>query len=429
MKFSTPCVESLLSWVMALLVLCAPLQGYAAPLRNAPAPSVASPPLQIDELAKGLEGAWSLAFLPGGRLLVTQLRGDMRVIEADGLVGPPVEGLPAIKVVAAHGLHDVLLDPDFASNRWVYFTYLAPPPGEPGKAWPLAHWYAEVWAMPLAERRRHDLGMEVMARAKLSADYRRLTDVQVMVQGAERRIALARDGSLLVSGADRFRFYDTDLDGEQRDFSAEPDIRRNYSGSVLRIGRDGLIPADNPWLTRATVPPALYAHGLRDPEGLAVHPGTGEPWATDHGPQGGDEINIIRPGRDYGWPEVSYGVQYDANRSDGRKNVPVGTGLSWRAGVEEPVYVWVPSIAPSGMMFYTGDRFPQWRGNLFVGALAGKALVRLVLDGERVVAEERLLHELDLRVRDVRQGPDGSVYVLAGDRLLRLTPKPLPTRR
>ena len=352
-----------------------------------------------------------------------------RVIEADGRVGAPIEGLPAIKVVAAHGLHDVLLDPDFATNRTLYFTYLAPPPGEPGKAWPLAHWYAEVWAMSLAERRRHDLGMEVMARAKLSADNRRLTDVQVMVQGAERRIALGRDGSLLVSGADRFRFYDTDLDGEQRDFSAEPDIRRNYSGSVLRIGRDGVIPADNPWLSRTTVPPALFAHGLRDPEGMAVHPQTGEPWTTDHGPQGGDEINVIRPGRDYGWPEVSYGVQYDANRTDGRKNVPVGTGMNWRAGVEEPLYVWVPSIAPSGMMFYTGERFAQWRGNLFVGALAGKALVRLVLDGERVVAEERLLHDLDLRVRDVRQGPEGAVYVLAGDRLLRLTPKAAPARR
>ena len=239
MKFSTPCVESLLSWVMALLVLCAPLQGYAAPLRNAPAPSVASPPLQIDELAKGLEGAWSLAFLPGGRLLVTQLRGDMRVIEADGLVGPPVEGLPAIKVVAAHGLHDVLLDPDFASNRWVYFTYLAPPPGEPGKAWPLAHWYAEVWAMPLAERRRHDLGMEVMARAKLSADYRRLTDVQVMVQGAERRIALARAIAL----DPQIMLYDEPTSGLDPVTSAEINeliltLQRQFNTSSLIITHD-----------------------------------------------------------------------------------------------------------------------------------------------------------------------------------------------
>lgn len=401
----------------------------APPQRNAPPPAVASPPLQVDVLARGLDGAWSLAFLPDGRMLVSLLGGELRLVEADGRVGPPIEGLPSIKRVAAHGLHDVLLDPDFANNRTLYLTYLAPPPGEPGKAWPLAHWYAEVWALSLAERRQRDYGMEVMARARLSADNRRLTDVTVMLQGAERRIALDLQGNLLVSGADRFRFYETDLDGEQRDFAAEPDIRRNYSGSVLRIGRDGVVPQDNPWLVRATVPAALYAHGLRDPEGLAVHPQTGAVWATDHGPQGGDEINVIRPGRDYGWPEVSYGVQYDANRSDGRKSVPVGIGRSSRDGVEEPLYVWVPSIAPSGMLFYTGDRFPQWRGNLFVGALAGKALVRLVLEGEKVVAEERLLHDLDLRVRDVRQGPDGLVYVLAGDRLLRLAPRPAPSRR
>ena len=194
-------------------------------------------------------------------------------------------------------------------------------------------------------------------------------------------------------------------------------------GRVLRIGRDGSVPSDNPWLGRATVPVETYAQGLRDPEGSAVHPQTGLLWTTDHGPQGGDELNVIRPGKDYGWPDVSYGRQYDARRTDGRKNVPVGSTATARADVEQPVYYWVPSIAPSGMMFYTGDLFPAWKGDLFVGALAGQHLVRLVLKGERVVAEERLFADAKQRIRDVRQGPDGSVYLLAGSDLVRLTPK------
>ena len=170
-------------------------------------------------------------------------------------------------------------------------------------------------------------------------------------------------------------------------------------------------------------PPDTFAHGLRDPEGAAINPATGELWATDHGPQGGDEINIIRARKDYGWPDVSYGVQYDVRRTDGRKNVPVGNGTTAMEGVEQPIYFWVPSIAPSGMMFYTGDLFPEWKGNLFVGALAGQQLVRLVLNGERVVAEEKLLLDRKERIRDVRQGPDGAVYLLTSGGLLRLTPK------
>jgi glucose/arabinose dehydrogenase len=247
--------------------------------------------------------------------------------------------------------------------------------------------------------------------------------VEVLAEGSERRIALVPDGTLLVTGADRFRFYDSDLDGVEHDFTDNPDVRRNFSGRVLRIRRDGTIPPDNPWLGRATVPVETYAHGLRDPEGSAVHPQTGLLWTVDHGPQGGDELNVIRPGKDYGWPDVSYGRQYDNRRTDGRKNVPVGGGAGARADVEQPIYYWVPSIAPSGMMFYTGDMFPAWKGDLFVGALAGQHLVRLVLKGERVAAEERLLTDAKQRIRDVRQGPDGSIYLLAGSDLVRLTPK------
>ncbi len=169
--------------------------------------------------------------------------------------------------------------------------------------------------------------------------------------------------------------------------------------------------------------PETFAHGFKDPEGAAIHPQTGELWAIDHGPQGGDEINIVRAGKDYGWPDVSYGKQYDARQSDGRKNVSVGNGATSGKGVEEPIYYWVPSIAPSGMMFYTGDLFPEWKGNLFIGAMAGQHLVRLVLNGERVVSEEKLLADRKERIRYVRQGPDGSIYVISGAGILRLTPK------
>jgi glucose/arabinose dehydrogenase len=280
-----------------------------------------------------------------------------------------------------------------------------------------------VWTKPFIERRTMDLGTERVARARLSQDNRSLENVDDLAEGSERRIVIARDGTLLVTGADRFRFYDSDLDGVDHDFTENPDIRRNFSGRVIRINRDGSIPRDNPWLSRATVLRETFAHGFKDPEGAALHPDTGELWVTDHGPQGGDEIDIVRAGKDYGWPDVSYGTQYDARQSDGRKNVPVGNGRSAMNGVEQPVYYWFPSIAPSGMMFYTGSLFPEWKGNLFVGAMAGQHLVRLVLNGERVVAEEKLLLDLKQRIREVRQAPDGSVYVLAGSDLLRLRPK------
>lgn len=392
---------------------------------DAPAPKTPSPKLNIETITTRLNGPWSLAFLPDGNFLITEGSGTMRTIRPDGVVSAPIEGVPPVKVIAAQGLHDVALDPDFARNRTLYFTWFAPPRGEAPALWPNEFFYQQVWTKSLAERRTMNLGMERVARARLSEDNKRLENVEVLIDGGgERRIVIAPDGTLLITGADRFRFYDSDLDGVEHDFTDNPDIRRNFSGRVIRINRDGSIPKDNPWLNRATVLPETFAHGFRDPEGAAINPATGELWATDHGPQGGDEINIVRAGKDYGWPDVSYGVQYDQQRTDGRRNVPVGNGKHSMEGVEEPVYFWVPSIAPSGMMFYTGNVFPEWKGNLFVGSLAGTHLVRLVLDRQQhVAAEEMLLFDLKQRVRDVRQGPDGAVYVLAGNSLLRLTPK------
>jgi glucose/arabinose dehydrogenase len=390
---------------------------------DAPPPARASAPIDVRVVADGLTGAWAMAFLPDGNILVTQNAGTMRVVGRDGAVSAPLEGVPGVKSVAAQGLHDVVLDPMFGANRLIYFTYFAPPKGEKPATWPIEHFYEDVWTKPFAERRTMNLGTERVARARLSKDNRRLEDVEVLAEGVERRIVIARDGNLLVTGADRFRFYDSDLDGVAHDFSDNIDIRRNFTGRVIRIGRDGSIPKDNPWLTRATVLAETYAHGFKDPEGAALHPQTGELWSIDHGPQGGDEINIVRPGRDYGWPAVSYGTQYDARQADKRTNVPVGTGKTRMAGIEEPIYYWVPSIAPSGMLFYTGDLFPEWKGDLFVGAMAGQHLVRLVLKGERVVAEERLLTERKQRVREVRQGPDGAIYILSGPQLVRLSPR------
>ena len=386
------------------------------------APKSADFDVQI--ITERLDAPWSVAFLPDGSFLVTENGGTLRVVKTSGFVSAPIEGMPGVKSVGAEGLHEVVLDPDFARNRTIYFTYLAPVLGEAPGYYPLETLYDNVWSKPLAERRLMKIGREKVARARLSDDARRLENVEVIGDGiGERRIVVAPDGSLFISGADRFWLYESDLDGLEKPFLDNPDERRNFTGRVMHINRDGSIPRNNPWLSRSTVLAETWAHGFKDPEGLAIHPQTGDLWLIDHGPQGGDEINIVRPGRDYGWPNVTYGRQYDARQADGRKNVIVGTGRTSMDGVEEPRYYWVPSIAPSGMMFYTGSLFPSWRGNLFVGAMAGQHLVRLVLDGDKVVAEEKLLADRNWRIREVKQGPDGAIYLFAGNRLVRLAPK------
>ncbi|MDE3169810.1 MAG: PQQ-dependent sugar dehydrogenase [Acidobacteriota bacterium] len=383
---------------------------------NAPAPAKPSPPVNVQVVITRFMAPWAMAFLPDGKILVSERCGFMRVASLDGFYSAPIKGVPDTKIVAAESLHDVAIDPDFVHNRLIYFTYFAPPPGEDPGVWPLKYFYDNVFNAPVAVRRTMRVGEERLARARLSEDEKSLEDVQVLLDGVNRRIVFAPDGTMFVTGADRFRFYDANYDGEDHEVT-DADILRNFTGRVIRINRDGSIPKNNPFLNDPTVLPETYSYGHRDPEGAAINPATGKLWVVEHGPLGGDEVNIIQPGGNYGWPNVSYGRRYNG--------MPIaGTGATQKPGTIQPVYFWYPDIAPGSAMFYTGDMFPEWKGNLFVGGMGARSLIRLVLDGNRVVSEERLLTNLHERIRDVVQGPDGSIYILDDDgQLLRLTPK------
>lgn len=392
----------------------APKAAFAGQTR-APAPKAASK-VHVEVLVEGaLNNPWSLAFLPDGRMLITEVFGAMRIIDRRGVVSAPIGGVPGVKAIGGLGLQDVALDPDFAHNRTLYFTYFAPPPGEDPAIWP-----NEKSAGSLSERRRKPFGIERVARARLSEDDKRLDDVLTLLEGVERRIVVAADGTLFIAGSDRYRLYDSTGGGPNHEIS-DPDVLRNLTGRVAHINPDGSMPADNPFLGEATVSADTWSYGHRDPESLAINPATGELWIAEHGPMGGDEVNIVHAGRDYGWPNVSYGRQYTG--APVARTAAAREGITAKAGTEQPIYYWYPDVAPSGLMFYTGELFPGWKGNAFLGSLGENCLIRLVLDGSKIVAEEHLLLDRKQRVRDVRQGPDGAVYLLTDDgMLLRLTP-------
>ena len=383
---------------------------------KAPLPQKKSPPLKVDTIIPRFMAPWSLAFMPNGKMLVTERYGFIRVAQMDGFYSAPIAGVPDTKIVAAESLHDVVVDPDFAHNRMIYFTYFAPPPGEAPGVWPIDVFYKNVWNAPVAERRTMRVGEERVARARLSDDERHLENVEVLLDGVNRRIVFAPDGTMFITGADRFRFYDPPYDGTDHEI-LDPDVLRNFTGRVVRINKDGSIPKNNPFLDQPTVLPETYSYGHRDPEGAAINPSTGKLWVIEHGPLGGDKISIIKPGANYGWPNVSYGRRYNGD-------LLAGKGLTQKEGVEQPVYFWYPDIAPCGMIFYTGDMFPEWKGNLLIGGMGAKSLIRVVLDGDKIVAEEHLLTELNQRVREVEQGPEGALYVLTDDgRLSRVSRK------
>ena len=326
-------------------------------------------------LTEGLAFPWSLAFLPDGRMLVTERAGRLRVVSRDFKLDPrPIEGAPRVAAVGQGGLFDVALHPKYAENGWIYLAYNGS--GEGGH------------------------GTELM-RAKL--DGHRLTQAQVLFRMQPKSSGGRHFGGRIVFDRQSFLYLTLGDRGDQDRAQRFDD----HAGSVIRLHDDGRVPADSPFVKRAGARPEKFSLGNRNMQGAALHPGTGELWTHEHGPQGGDEVNVIRAGRNYGWPVITYGVNYGIGTR-------IGEGTH-KAGMEQPLHKWVPSIAPSGMAFYEGDKFPGWRGNLLVGALRDQMLVRLELDGEKVTREERLLKNALGRIRDVRVGPDGYVYLLTDD--------------
>lgn len=340
--------------------------------------------VRVVTVARGLEHPWGLALLPDGRMLVTERPGRLRIVERDGRISAPLAGVPEVWARGQGGLLDVALAPDFAQSRQIYLSY-----AEPG--------------------RPRGAGTTV-ARARLGSG--RLENVQVVFRQEPKRTAGQHFGSRLVFARDGSLFITTGDRGQRDDAQ---DLGRPM-GKVLRLRPDGTVPSDNPFVARPDALGEIWSYGHRNIQGAALHPETGALWTVEHGARGGDEVNVPKPGRNYGWPVISYGRHYSG--------ATIGEGTA-KPGMEQPVHYWDPSIAPSGMTFYTGDRFPAWRGNLFVGSLKFGLLVRLELDGERVTGEERLLERLGDRIRDVRQGPDGFLYLLTDERdgrVLRIEP-------
>jgi glucose/arabinose dehydrogenase len=330
-----------------------------------------------------LDYPWGLAFLPDGRMLVTGRRGQMNIVNAGGQVAPPLTGVPGVAFGGQGGLLDVALHPSFAENRLVYLTYAAA--GDGGAS------------TRLARGRLGDAG---------------LTDLKEIYEAVPRTSGGRHFGSRIAFGPDGFLYVAFGERG-QMESAQEPGMIR---GKVVRLRDDGSVPPDNPFAGRAGARPEIFTTGHRNPQGMTFNPRTGDLWLVEHGPRGGDELNLVRGGRNYGWPLVTYGIDYSGAK--------IGDGTS-KPELEEPARYWVPSISPSGLAIYFGDAFPNWRGSLFLGGLSGQVLTRLELDGTRVVHEERLLAGSIGRIRDVRAGPDGKLYLLgdgASGGLYRLDP-------
>jgi glucose/arabinose dehydrogenase len=340
-------------------------------------------PYKVEVVASGLAHPFALAFLPGGRMLVTIRSGGMRMVSGDGVVSEPLGGVPVItNPPRLGGMQDVILDQNFAKNRTLYFSYAVTAEGGNGT-----------------------LGR--ILSAKLAKDAKSIDEVKMLREGPmlPRRIVQARDGTLFI------------LSAEVASGGPNPQSLQSLLGKVLRINSDGTIPKDNPFLQQADADPALYAIGFRDSQGAALHPQTGELWTVENEPRGGDELNVVRAGKNYGFPIISYGRENNGNLINGGKTV--------QDGMEQPLYYWTPSVALSGMIFYTGNKLPGWKNNIFAGGLSGLQLVRLEIEGERVLAEEKLLRDRCRRMRDVRQGPDGLIYVITDDdngEILRIGP-------
>jgi aldose sugar dehydrogenase len=342
--------------------------------------------LEVRTIARGLANPWALAFLPDGKMLVTERPGRMRIVTSEGQVSPPLKGVPDVWASGQGGLLDVVIDKSFAQNKTIYFCF--------------------------AERTEGG-GRTTVARAKLNDGNGRLDDVKIIFrqQGPLSsgnhygcRIAQADDGNLFVALGDHFTHRD------------QAQNLGNHLGKLIRIAPDGSVPSGNPFAGRTDARPEIWSYGHRNVQALAINPASGDPWEIEHGPRGGDEVNLIGKGKNYGWPVIGYGIDYSGAKIH---------DATAKDGMEQPLKYWVPSIAPSGMAFYTGTLFPKWNGSLFTGALRGAVLVRLTLNGNAVTSEERLLQNLHERIRDVRQGPDGALWLLtdsSNGRVLRVAP-------
>jgi aldose sugar dehydrogenase len=341
--------------------------------------------LRVVTVTEGLVKPWSLAWLPDGRMLVTERPGRLRFVSADGALSPPIQGLPEIFSDGQGGMLDVLIDPGFAENQTIYFSFAEPAVNGAGTA---------------------------VARARLIGN--RVSNVKILFRQTPKSASRVHFGSRLALGPDGMLFITVGERGE-RALAQDPSVNR---GQVIRIHTDGRIPADNPFVSRDGYRPEIWSYGHRNPQGAAIHPETGALWIHEHGARGGDEVNIPKRGGNHGWPVIAYGTHYSG--------APIGVGRS-APGVEQPVHYWDPSIAPSGMAFYTGDKFPEWRGDLMVGALKFRLVARLTLNGDQVMGQESIVADIGERIRDVRQGPDGYVYLLTDSdrgRVLRLEPVP-----
>jgi aldose sugar dehydrogenase len=348
--------------------------------------------LDVQVVATGLDSPWGFELMPDGRYLVSERPGNLRIIGADGKVSAPVKGLPPVQFEGQGGLLDVALDPQFASNKTVYWSYSEPRTGGNGTA---------------------------LAKGTLveEAGGARLDNVKVLFQQMPTfasalhfgsRIAFSQDGKLFLTLGER---------ALPAGMVQSQDLGSHF-GKVVRLNLDGSVPADNPFVGRSDAKPQIWSYGHRNVQAATVDSATGKLWTIEHGPRGGDELNQPQAGVNHGWPVITYGINYNGDK--------MTDGITAKEGMAQPVYYWDPVIAPSGMIVYRGDLFPQWKGSIFVGGLGSMKLVRLQLEGDKVVGEEWLLQDRNMRIRDVQQGPDGSIYVVADgpkSQLLRLQPK------
>ncbi len=365
----------------------------------------------VSDFVTELHRPWSMAHMPDGNMIVTEVPGRLRIISTDGSVSNPIEGVPAVRPFGSRGLNDIILDPDFENNRMIYISYHAMPDGmesdNSDDAYKKSMAEMAEWnKLSREEKTANPFGVWRISSARLSPDGKSIDRVKTLINTVASRMAFDSHGKLLITTQRKSPMGQQDLTAT--------------GGMILRLNTDGSVPDDNPFIGVEGVNPMAYVIGLRNSNSFSFNKSTGEFWAADQGGNAGDEVNIIKAGKDYGWPEVSYG------RMGGTK--PVGTGLTVKEGTEQPIYFWSPvSMAPSDMTFYDGDLFPQWKGNLFLTGLSSMHMSRLVLSGDHVIGEERLLGEPGHRLRHVSQGADGALYVIQDmpmQKILKLTPPP-----